>query len=188
MKDFSDKDIIDRLQHGSTTERNLVIKQLYRRCYKQINSFVLKNNGSTTDSQDIFQEAMEIFYFQIQKGKFESKSAPSTYLYGIAKNIWLGQLRKRREVSISSWDYEIAEETGNAQFDLKLFYRLFDELEEDCQRILKCFYFEKMPMKQIVNEFSSINNEQSARTKKYRCLKYLNEIFQKQNIGQENFN
>ena len=188
MKEFSDKEIIDRLLYGSQTERNLVIKQLYRKCYDQISSFVLKNNGSKTDSQDTFQEAMEIFYFQIQKRKFENKSSLSTYLFGIAKNIWLSQLRKHKAVSISSWDQEIAEETSNAHFDLKLFYRLFDELEDDCKRILKCFYFEKMPMKQIVKEFSSISNEQSARTKKYRCLKYLNEIFQKQNIRQENFN
>lgn len=185
----SDREIVDILQQGKTNEQNDVIRQLYEKCYPQVLDFVLKNSGLKNDCEDIFQQTMEIFYYKIQRNGFHGKSAVATYFYGIAKNLWFTELRKRKHnhVDIIS-DLQISdEEQILTNQNLELFYNLFDQLEMGCQQILRYFYYDNLSMNEILTKFSTLKNEQSVRTKKYRCLKYLVAIFKKNKITPNSF-
>lgn len=189
MANYSDKELVIILQEGNTSKCNEVISQLYKKCYSPVLDFILKNSGTKSDCEDVFQETMEVFYYQIQRDIFQGKSTITTYFCGIARNLWFGELRKRKhqhieitpEIQISS-----DEQTLTVQ-NLQLFYGLFEQLEEDCRKVLKYFYFEGLSMIQIMSKFSSLKSEQSARAKKYRCLKYLIAIFKKNKVSKSSF-
>lgn len=186
---FSDSEILTALKSEQPSKQNRVISFLYNKCYPQVLAFVTSNNGTFSDCEDLFQQTMEVFYYQVQRGKFEGKSAVATYIYGIAKNTWLTELRRQKQRPLQTLDrlHMVTEEDVSVELNLPLFQTLFEKLENDCQNILKYFYFERLSMKEIVSKFDSINNEQSVRSKKYRCLKYLSDIFKKSKIDRSQF-
>jgi DNA-directed RNA polymerase specialized sigma subunit len=52
---------------------------------------------------------------------------------------------------------------------------MLDKLGESCRKILMLFYYENLPMKEIVQHLH-YENEQVVRNKKYKCLKELTEM------------
>ena len=191
---YKDQEIIAILRDNTSKKHNQVIRFLYKKCFKAIQNHILNNNGNEEDASDIFQEAITLFYQQIQLGKFEGRSAITTYLQGIAKNLWFSQLRKHKKINTQSIDESLPESQEDHQSLLKsqqsqvLFKRLFSKMKEDCQKILKLAYYENLSMAEISEQFESLTNEQSARTKKYRCLKGLMSIFKKNSISIDHFN
>ena len=188
---YSDNEIILILQKGDVKTTNKVVEYLYSKNWKKVLSYIKKNSGSEDDASDIFQEALVVFYNQVEKNKFEGKSSISTYLFGIAKNLWFSNLKKRRG---SEQPLTIAEEDSVPEIpseqeinNMGLFYKLFDRLSEECQKILKLAYFESLSMQEIQMQFEGLNNVQSAKTKKYRCLKNLMGIYKDNCVSIENF-
>ena len=55
---------------------------------------------------------------------------------------------------------------------MSLLMKTIDQLGETCKKILLAFYFESMPMKEILLTLD-YENEQVVRNKKYKCLKQL---------------
>jgi len=186
---YSDKEILRILLSDRVSERSEVVRYLYRKCYPPVLDFILKNSGEQSDCEDLFQDALEVFYNQILRNKFQEKSSVTTYFIGIARNLWYARIRKRkRELSLQTLNMPVAdEEPIQTNQNLQLFYRLFDQLDRDCKAILRYAYYENLSISEILNKFDTLKNEQSVRTKKYRCLKYLTNIFNKNKVSQENF-
>ena len=53
--------------------------------------------------------------------------------------------------------------------------KLLAELGETCRKILVLFYYEDLPMKEILDQLD-YENEQVVRNKKYKCLKQLEKM------------
>ena len=71
-----------------------VIKYLYR-FSGRVKKYVIENNGTKDDALDIFQEALVIFCQKVNDRNFTLTSKPETFLYGIAKNLWRNESRKK---------------------------------------------------------------------------------------------
>ena len=52
-----------------------------------------------------------------------------------------------------------------------------ERLGETCKKILLLFYYENLPMKDIVNA-TDFENDQVVRNKKYKCLKQLEQMLE----------
>ena len=58
--------------------------------------YVLKNSGDKDDAKDVFQNTLIVFYKKVLIENFELSSKISTYLFSIAKNLWLKKLRDEK--------------------------------------------------------------------------------------------
>lgn len=189
-KSYSDTEVLQILKSSDEKSQNKVIQYLYNNNWKSIRSYIGKNSGTEEEAADIFQEVLIVFYDKIQQDKFNGDSSVSTYIFSIAKNLWMNSLRRKNremlqmEVVKRDMDSDPAEaEISN----MKLFYSLFEKLSQECQKILKYAYYESLSMKEIQMRFEGLKNEQSAKTKKYRCMKNLVTIFEQNRVTQESF-
>jgi len=142
------------------------IKQLYQQYFKMIADLIQKNSGTREDAEDIFQETLITVITKIRSSEFQLTSRLSSFLYAISKNMWLYRLRGEKQTQVI--ELEIYEEKH------KLIAKVFDHISQECQKILKTFYFEKKALKDIGTEMNY--TEGSIRVKKSRCMESLRKL------------
>lgn len=178
---YTDAEIIDNLSHNR--EVDLSLKYLYRSHYEFLGRYVVNNNGSWDDAQDIFQEVMVAFINLVKAGKFRGESSIKTFLYSLNKNIWLNELKKRGRTQLREMKYETSSEKTEHGVSAALeareanagLMKVMEELGETCKKILLLYYYENQSMKEILTSLN-YENEQVVRNKKYKCLKRLEEL------------
>ena len=69
MKDYSDEEIIAKIQSPNPRENDQALEYLYRAYFDKIIRFIKRNGGDQTDAEDVFQEALLAFYNQMKKGR-----------------------------------------------------------------------------------------------------------------------
>ena len=92
MQAISDSRLLNQLQN----EDNASFALLYRFYYPAIEAHIIRNSGSQADAEDVFQEAIVVLLQQIRRVDFVLTSSLKTYLFAIARNLWLKRLRETR--------------------------------------------------------------------------------------------
>lgn len=141
MKSYSDEDII----HGLRRRDNQVIQYIYTDNFQKISRLIENNNGSEDDAEDVFQETLIIIFKRLRENDdFALSSTFSTYIYSIARLIWLKKLRDSRRMDVKKLDREMEdyiefeEPPPVLDKDLRLavYQRNLRLIPEDCQKIL----------------------------------------------------
>lgn len=173
---LSDEEIISGLDGTSLSSP---VKALYEMFYRDIVEFVQIKGGSEEDGADIFQEAIVILIEEIRQGKFRGESKIKTFLYGIARNLWLMEIRtkERRKKREENYMYAepLVEEVKISDKESGALDKLFSEVGDVCRKILIGFYYDNKSMKMLLNEFD-FKNEQVLRNRKNLCMKKLKEL------------
>ena len=154
-----------------------------------IKKFVTSNSGTISDADDIFQETAITLYQNIQKPDFELKGHIRNYSYTIARNLWLGELRKQKHTSPLT-EYETASlqsyETYEDQYPeidrTKFIKVLFENVTETCKKILEMVYFFKYSMEEVAKEMG-YTNAKNAKNQKFKCMNRIKTLFNKGDIS-----
>ncbi len=180
QKPVPEQEILEVLAHGGPAAE-AALRRVYFDNRTGIGAFIRRNRGTEEEAKDVVQEAVIAFYENVKKGKFRGESAISTYLFSIARFIWLNQLKRKQLetkslVAIAPGNYgpelprHLAE--GEAQQQM---LELFGRLGDDCRRVLMDAVYHDFSMKEIATTMG-YENEQVARNKKYGCMKKLKEL------------
>ena len=177
MSEPSTKKIIE----GIAASKASIIRYVYKAYFSDIRNLVLMNKGSEEDAQDTFQEALYFIYQKITLHKLELTGSFGGYLYSVCKLLWLKELRERSYKEYQHWySGDIpAPSPVNKKLEtvkLKIFDRHFNELSEECQKILN-MHFREVSLERIA-EVMGYSSLQQVKEKKYKCKKSLmNKIF-----------
>lgn len=87
------------------------LEELLQRHEKIVYHIVLRTMGAGEDVKDLSQEVLLKAYRSL--AKFDGKSAFSTWLYRIAVNTCIDEMRKRKGKQTYSLDAELEQEDGN---------------------------------------------------------------------------
>ncbi|MGN6416549.1 MAG: RNA polymerase sigma factor [Pseudobacter sp.] len=158
-----------------------LLKNLYSNNYRGVEQYITRNSGSTEDAKDLYQEAFLAVWRNVQLGSFKpaNENEYGAYLFRVAKNKWIDQLRagKNRQIIPLGDESLLAATDGMEQTETNQYIdeviKKFSALGERCRSLLELFYFKKQSMQQIAAFFSW--TEESAKNNKYRCLKQLRE-------------
>ncbi len=180
MGEWTEESLIDQLKSADDLVVNQAFKLLFREYYPTIKSFILSNNGTVRDAEDIFQDSLIIFYKKIRSGQLELTCALKTYIYSICKYLWFNKIRKKKELELEEGEDFILIEESHLEVLMKtergeLVADLFGRLGTECQSILILFYYEHRRMKEIAKELKLVS-EQVAKNKKSKCMKKLKAI------------
>ena len=173
--------ILKSLRSDNQSVRNRMLETIYVEYYPVIKSYIADNNGNAKDAEDVFQDAIVVFYQKARNVDFTLNCTVKTYLYSICKNLWLNKLRVNSRYS--NLDDQIgympisADTLALATIDERysMVQKHFGRMGQKCKEVLYNFYFHRMSMHSIAQELN-FANEQVAKNKKSRCLKKLKSL------------
>jgi RNA polymerase sigma factor (sigma-70 family) len=172
FRKISDTVIIE----GIRQQDDKILNWLYDNYLQTVRHHVLRNSGSDADVSDVFQESIITLYSQISENELKLTSDLKGYFFGIARNIWSAQLRKKArntEIEFDTPD-EIDDEGSNHQILERIVNRAFQKLSFDSQTILTLFS-EGYSYPEIASKMN-LKNETYARRKKYLSKESLIEL------------
>ncbi len=171
--------IVEQLRTGNQQ----AIRSLYQISFPECASFIKKNNGTNNDAEDCFQEALVVLYRKVSDSNFQLTSNIKTFLYGITRNLWLNELRKRSKSGLklvmdeqSDREYILTaddqvEQKQEEEVKHKLIAQAIQRMQGNCKDVLINFYFKKMSLREIAAKMGF--TEQYAKKRRYKCMESL---------------
>jgi RNA polymerase sigma factor (sigma-70 family) len=171
------------LLNGLAVNDSSCIELIYRENYPVIQSMVLNNSGSPDEARDVFQESMIVLFEKSRQGSFELQCQVGTYLFSVARRLWLKRLQQAGSKTRLT---ETMEDTFPVELDLEhheqhnhrveMMHQALEKIGEPCRSLLEAYYFKKRNMHDISEDFGYTNAD-NAKNQKYKCLNRLKKIF-----------
>lgn len=184
LKSYSDADLITSIT--TQVDVNGAITYLYKTHYRLLERYVLTNSGNETDAEDLIQDVMVAFVDLVQQGKYRGEASVKSFLYKLARNLWITELRKRNSTTKRNELFEMERDQLTDDVSDYITYQesqqtvaeLFNQMGDMCRKILTLFYYDQLPMRDILKQ-TNYENEQVLRNRKYKCLKEIAEMIQR---------
>ncbi len=179
------KPLIDEkeLLEGLAANDKKAVEAIYRDNYNMVQSLIINNNGATDDAKDVFQEAMIVLYEKVRSGTFELNCQIKTFVYSVARRIWLKRLQQQNRYSAPGDSMEAIvaveedlEEHERRNTEFEMMEKAISNLGEPCKSLLEAYYLQKQNMQVIAANFGYTNAD-NAKNQKYKCLMRLKKIF-----------
>ena len=183
---FTDEEFLAGLRSGD----NIVLSALYKKYYNIVLRFIVNNSGTVDEATDIYQETIIVLYENAKNPEFALIAQLQTYIYSVARRLWLKQLKKNGRTFLFKEDgeNELAdvgtdlEEHHKKEKELDRMQQSLTELGEPCATLINDFYVHKLSMDEIAEKFGYTNPD-NAKTQKYKCLQRLKRtFFEKQSV------
>ena len=182
MHSVSDHNILDRLK----SEEGASFELLYEFYFPSIAAYIKLNSGNYEDAEDIFQETIIVLLHKVRQPDFFLTSSLNTYLYTIAKNLWLKKLRDNKikvvedEFNITKYVadndiFEIEPEKSNAE-KIQNWLR---KITQNCRNILKDLFFYGVPMNDLMAKMGW-KNKHTASNQKHKCIQQIKKVKDKE--------
>ena len=164
----SDADLLRGLQ----ARDNTAYAQLYAQHYPAIERHVRRHQGSAAAAQDVFQETLLVLLARLDRPGFELTAALKTYVFAVASQLWLKQLRAgRRWLPLDDAPAAAARPAPEPEADEapgRVRYWLA-RLTARCQLLLRALFLGGQDIRQLTQAqgYTTVHNAQN---QKYKCL------------------
>lgn len=183
---FSDSQLVEEIKSGNED----ALLSMYKSHFSMVKSFILKNNGTEDEIDDVFQDSLIAVWRNVNRPDFSLTVKMSTYLMSIVKNLWYKQLRKKTRFTVvdeSSKEKISADDISTDHMDHQLIHQMVAELDETCKKLLSYFYFDGFENKVIAEKMGFANTD-TVKSKKYQCFKKLETAVKERYTKQDFFN
>jgi RNA polymerase sigma factor (sigma-70 family) len=176
---MNEKEIFERICNGDEK----ALKFVYQKYYRMMTKLVITNSGTEEEARDVYQDALIVFWQKATSRNLVLTSKMSTYIYSICQNLWRKELDRKRRLSNEEKDTAVHVDMESAERE-KIFRQCIEQLGETCKKVLMYYYFEEMSMLDIAEKLGFANTD-TAKTKKYKCKKKLDELVKAQYSEQD---
>ncbi|WP_298512959.1 sigma-70 family RNA polymerase sigma factor [uncultured Kordia sp.] len=162
------------LQMLTSTQKEKAFVKIYK-YFPKVSRFICKYGGTKEEAQDVFQEALLIFYKKANTPDFKLTARIETYIFSICKYLWKDQLQQKNKQINAFEETFVRDESIPADFHLQeeekyqLAEKALRSIGEKCLKLLSLFYIDKKKMREIAHALG-FTSESSAKTQKYKCL------------------
>lgn len=166
--------------------RDQTFRSLYEKAFPSVARFVARKGGDLATAEDLFQDAMILYFEKIVAGEVKEPHNPQAYILGISRNLFFQHCKKHKpSLDLDSIAHSLltAPEEGYRRPDR---HRLLDYLTtagKKCLDLLQAFYYYRSPMKEIAKEFG-YRSERSATVQKYKCLEKVRETVKQEHYAE----
>jgi len=177
-KKFTDTEIIAAIKAGNATQE---LQYLYDTTQRKIRKYIVQNNGSGEEAQDVFQDSILTFFQHVLRGKFDQTKSIDGFLYSIARNQWINRAKKmQKQVSGSTnTAYMFKNTASNDYLSQKLseeraekVQSLLEQVGGRCKELLTYTVFYKMRMEEVAEKME-LSGANAAKTQNYKCKQKL---------------
>lgn len=181
----------EHILHGIRQGDEVIIKKIFTSCLPSVKSLIARQGGLVADAEDVFMDAMEAIYTQLQSTGLKLERASfKTYLTQVCLFQWSKKKRKKKwETPVTNDELKVQKDTLDlseslAEVDrIKLFRMKLDLLGMECQNILQWCMEEGRSMKEIAGILNI--SEVFARKKKFECKQRLFKMVQEDPLYHE---
>ena len=167
---MTEQELFARICKGDEQALEIVYQKNYRMMVRMVTS----NNGTEDEARDVYQEAVIVFWQKANSGNLVLTSKMSTYIYSICLNLWRKELDRKKRFSNEEKDSKEFQNQDKEE-RVKIIHECINKLDETCRNVLSYYYFDGMSMKEIADKVGFANTD-TAKTKKYKCKKKLDEL------------
>jgi len=137
----------------------VVIPLLYKILFPKVKAYILRNRGSKEDADDVFQDAVLLFYTQVVENKFNDKYTVYGYVYRLSINRWLNKIRKDKKLvfveGLQDEEDRVDERADMRALNVLLNHenvlrKLFSGIGEKCIEILTYTIYYNLMLEDIV--------------------------------------
>jgi RNA polymerase sigma factor (sigma-70 family) len=168
---------------GLATNDKKAVETIYQENFNTIQALIINNNGSSDDAKDVFQEAMIVLYEKVRTEGFELHCQIKTFMYSVARRLWLKRLQQQNRYSSPGDSMESVVDVDEdlevhekKDLELDMMEKAIGNLGEPCKSLIEAYYLQKKSMQEIATDFGYTNSD-NAKTQKYKCLVRLKKIF-----------
>jgi RNA polymerase sigma factor (sigma-70 family) len=171
------KEIINDLKG----ESNRAFGDLYKNYFGLVQHYIIRNNGSAEDAQDVFQEAMIVLVEKLRQDNFQLTASLKTYIMAISKYMWLNKLRNGfRVTEFTDLHSNSFFEEINLSIEQEKTYRdklqaYMTKITGHCNRLLHDMFFKKKPIEQIQEEYG-YSSKHNAQNQKHKCIEQIRKV------------
>ena len=171
-------------ESSNPVAQEIYFAEVYKKYFKQTMAYVLKNNGTEADADDIFQEVMLILLAKTKDPDFKLTSALGTYLFAITRNLWRNKLKEKQEMPAVPLCDEIPEDSPetNERLPEQKLLGWITQITEHCQRLIASLFFFKEPMANLATRMGW-KNKHTADNQKYKCIQQLKKVRENERKG-----
>ncbi len=168
----------------SAADREAFFIGLYKKAFPTVARYVARMGGTFEQAQDVFQDALVIYYEKVQSPQANIRSSEKAYLVGIAKHLWSQAYKMdSRNQPLGDIDLEvIADEQPAAN---KLMYYL-ETAGQKCMELLKAYYYDHLAASDAAERFG-YSGTRSATVAKYKCLEKVRETVKQNSLSYADF-
>lgn len=151
----SNQDMADWLRAIAKQQDRVSFEKLYNYIAPKLKSYMIKQGADTNTADDLAQEAMVKVWHKA--GQYNpDKAAPATWIYRIARNIQIDQLRKRKFFEVEFTAEADREDVGASghersteQLDANKLHGMMDSLSDEQLNVIQLAFFEGMTQSEI---------------------------------------
>lgn len=169
-----DENVIQKIKSGDLGE----LDKIYLDIKPKFISFAMRqfSNISMEEIEDIYQDAIIVFYQNIKRGVLnEISSSLSAYIIQIGKIKLIQYAEEKNKVYNSQEKYidnVLTAAEYNSHIDQAVKF-IFSKMSDSCKQILNLFYYEKKSMDEIALILDYKNGD-TIKSKKSRCISTFN--------------
>jgi RNA polymerase sigma factor (sigma-70 family) len=171
---MNESEIFERICKGDEK----ALEFLYKKYYRMMTKLVITNSGTEEEARDVYQDALIVFWQKATSGNLVLTSKMSTYIYSICQNLWRKELDRKKRLSNEEKDTPVTLDTETLERET-IIAKCIDQLDGTCKKVLMYYYFEEMSMQDIADKLGFANTD-TAKTKKYKCKKKLDDLVKAQ--------
>ena len=158
---------------------------LYQRAFPSVARFISRMNGSLEEAQDVFQDALIIYYERLVDPELEHPNNEVAYLLGISRNLWLKKYRAQPLKVRLDEAQALASDEQEWPSGHKLL-RYLASAGQKCMNLLKAFYYDHLPLDELADQFG-FAGVRSATVQKYKCLEKVRATVKEKSLQYEDF-
>ncbi|RYY37480.1 MAG: sigma-70 family RNA polymerase sigma factor [Sphingobacteriaceae bacterium] len=172
---------------NTPAKREELFIRLYKEAFPAAAKYVRKMGGSFDDAKDVFHDALVIYYEKTVACGVPVSTTGVAYLLGINRHLWLKKNRENNH--LQPIDDALNDVTDDGEGETPSQRKLLHYLEtagQKCMDMLKAFYYDKLPVKDIATLFG-YSGERSATVQKYKCLEKVRDTVKQKALTYEDF-
>lgn len=178
------KERIERIGQGDQAAMQEVFQEHGKACIDFLQQY--SRSCAYDTAEDIMMETMLSFFEIVKTGKGRQVRNLRNYLLTSCRNYFLKQKKKERrpqekQVELERYYYDYLRLYPDVLWEKKEHRKwlrvnaALDNLGEKCRTLVRMFYLDRLPMKDIATQLG-LANDKVAKSSKARCMKQLREL------------
>lgn len=167
--------------------RELLFTKLYLEAFPKVAAFIGNRGGVMDEAKDLFQEALVIYYEQVELEDKPLRQNATAYLLGTVKHLWYQQQNGESMLQpLDTVNQNLAEEFEKPPLAKHKLMLVLETAGRKCMDMLRAFYYEQAPLDEIAERFG-FGSVRSATVQKYKCLEKVRDQVKEKELTYADF-